>query len=258
MSAAPTVLIALVLAFLACTPSTYAQAPGPAPAPAPPNEPPPRLEAAAQVTFVATRGNASSQTLGAGGDLTWRPDPWTYAAKAVFAQVETDDELAARSLAALFRASRAFDKRLSTYGQYDFLRDLFAGVEHRNVIEGGVSYLARDVRPHRLRLDAGLGYLYEQRPDDDFDSATASLGAAYRFNISDTSDFTYEPRFLLPFAEAGAWRFDQNAALTVALNSVLALRLAHTLRYSAEPPEGFEKTDTIMAVSLVAKLRRPN
>jgi putative salt-induced outer membrane protein YdiY len=63
--------------------------------------------------------------------------------------------------------------------------------------------------------------------------------------------------FLLTLAEAGAWKFDQNAALTVALNTILSLKLAHTVRYSAEPPEGFDTTDTIMAVSLVAKVRRP-
>ena len=243
--------LTLVVVILAHAHSASAQTP------APPAEPPPRLEAAAQVTFVATRGNASAQTLGAGGDMVWRPDPWTYTAKALFAQAETDDELTARSLAALFRASRALNERLSVYGQYDFLRDLFAGVEQRHVIEGGLSYLVRDVRPHRLLFDVGLGYLNEQRPDDHFDSATLSLGAAYRFNISTTSEFTYEPRFLLPFADAGAWKFGQNAALTVALNTILSLKVAHTLRYSAEPPAGFETTDTIMAVSLVAKVRRP-
>ena len=181
----------------------YAKAASAQQQPAPPPEPPPRLEASAQVTFVSTRGNASAQTLGAGGDMTWRPDPWTYTAKALFAQAETDDELTARSLASLFRASRAIGERLSVYGQYDFLRDVFAGIEQRHVVEGGVSYLVRDVRPHRLRLDAGLGYLYEERPDDHLDSVTLSLGAAYRFNISATSEFTYEPRFLLPFADTG-------------------------------------------------------
>jgi putative salt-induced outer membrane protein YdiY len=236
---------------------TYAKAASAQQQPAPPPEPPPRLEASAQVTFVSTRGNASAQTLGAGGDMTWRPDPWTYTAKALFAQAETDDELTARSLASLFRASRAMGERLSVYGQYDYLRDVFAGIEQRHVVEGGVSYLVRDVRPHRLRLDAGLGYLYEERPDDHLDSVTLSLGAAYRFNISATSEFTYEPRFLLPFADTGAWKFDQNAALTVALNTILSLKVAHTLRYSAAPPADFEKTDTIMAVSLVAKVRRP-
>jgi putative salt-induced outer membrane protein YdiY len=225
--------------------------------PATPPEPPPRLEASTQLTFLDTGGNASSQSLGAGGDLVWRPDPWTYRAKVIFAQSESDDELKARSLAALFRASRAYGPRFAVYSQYDFLRDLFAGVEQRHVIEGGVSYLAVNTEPHRLRLDVGLGYLYERAPDDHFDSATLSLAAAYRLALSTTSELAYEPRFLFSFAEADAWRFDQTAALAVALNTVLSLKLSHTVRYSAEPPAGFETTDTIMAFSLVAKLLRP-
>lgn len=126
--------------------------------------------------------------------------------KAIFAQAEDDDVLSARSFAGLFRASRALNERLSVYGQYDFLRDLFAGVEQRHVVEGGVSYLAVDRKPHRLRQDAGLGYLHEEHPDDDLDSATLSLGAGYRLEISPTSEFTYEPRYLLPFADTGDWR----------------------------------------------------
>src|SRR4029453_19555330 len=76
-----------------------AQAP---PQPAPP-EPPPRLEVSAQFGFLDTRGNTSTEAVGAGGDFIWRPDPWTYSGKLVFAQNESEDELTARSLAALFR-----------------------------------------------------------------------------------------------------------------------------------------------------------
>lgn len=227
-----------------------------APAPAEP-DPPPRLEASAQFAFLDTSGNASTQSIGAGGDVIWRPAPWTYAAKTIFAQTESEDELEARSVAALFRASRALGERWSLYGQYDFLRDVFAGVEQRHVVEGGVSYLVTNVRPHRLRLDAGLGYLHEKGPVEDLDSATLSLGAAYVLEISSNAEFSYEPRYLLPFAETEAWKFDQDAALAVAVNSILSLKLAHTLRYSADPPEGFDTTDRILSVSLVARLRRP-
>lgn len=246
---APALLLAILLAW--AQPAAFGQAP------APPPEPPPRLEASVQLTFLDTRGNTSAQSLGAGGDVVWRPEPWTFAAKANFAQSESEGELDARSLAALLRASRALGERLSTYGQYDYLRDVFAGVEQRHVIEGGISYLALDADRHTLRFDAGLGYLDEERPAEDLSSATFSLGAAYRFAISPTSELTYGPRFLLPFAETGAWKLDQEAALAVAINTALALKLSHTLRYSAEPPEGFESTDTIMAVSLVARLQRP-
>jgi putative salt-induced outer membrane protein YdiY len=244
-------LFASVLLILVPARLVFAQAA------AQPPEPPPRLEATAQLTFLDTRGNSTSQSLGAGGEFIWRPNPWIYAGKLIFAQTESDDALTARSLAALFRASRSLNNRVAVYGQYDFLRDIFAGVEQRHVIEGGLSFLAVDAAPHRLRFDAGLGYLHETRPAEDFDSATLSLGAGYRLAISATSEFTYTPRFLLTLADAGAWKFDQDVALTAALNTVLSLKVSHTLRYSAEPPVGFDTTDTIMAISLVAKLRRP-
>lgn len=242
----------MIVLALAQAPTAFGQVPAP-----PPEPPPPRLEASAQLTFLDTRGNATAQSLGAGGDVVWRPDPWTLTAKAAFAQSETEGELTSRSLTSLLRGSRALNERLSAYGQYDFLRDEFAGVEQRHVFEGGISYLALDAAPHTLRLDGGLGYLYEERPDEELRSATLSLAAAYRFAISATSELTFTPRFLLPLAETERWKLDQEAALVAALNTSLALKLSHTLRYSAEPPEGFATTDTIMAISLVARLQRP-
>jgi putative salt-induced outer membrane protein YdiY len=244
--------LALVVLFLARTSSAFGQA-----APAPPPEPPPRVEASAQFAFLDTRGNASSQSIGAGGDFAWRPDPWTYSGKLVFAQVESDDELDARSLAGLFRAARMLNQRLSAYGQYDFLRDVFAGVEQRHVTEGGLSYQVLTGERQKLRVDGGLGYLYENGPDENFDSATLTFASPYELAISPTSTFKYEPRFLLPLIEAGAWKFDQEASLAVAINTILSLKVSHTLRYSADPPADFETTDTIMAVSLVAKMKRP-
>jgi putative salt-induced outer membrane protein YdiY len=236
--------------------SATAAAQTPAPPPPPP-EVPPRLEASAQFTFLATTGNASTNTIGAGGEFTWRPDPWNYRGKLVFAQNESDDVLSARSFAGLFRASRKINERLSAYGQYDFLRDTFAGVQQRHIVEGGLSYIAVDRAPHRLRLDAGLGYLYEDGPGDEhFDSVTLSLGAAYRAAISETSEFLFEPRFILPLVDGGAYRYDQLAALNLGINSFLALKLSHTIRYSAEPPVGFDSTDTITAISIVARFKR--
>jgi putative salt-induced outer membrane protein YdiY len=231
---------------------TAAQAPGPPPPPAPP----PLLEASAQFTFLDTRGNATSQALGAGGDVTWRPALWTYQAKGIYAQNKADEVLKARSLNAQLRAARKVSGKLSAFSQYTYLKDDFAGVFHRHVIEGGGSYAAVDTRRNRLRLDAGVGYLSEKRPDETFDAATGTLGAAYKYAISATSDFTYEPDFLLPFSETDAWRFHHEAALSVAMTSILSLKVSQTLRYSAKPPPNFKKTDAIMAISLVAKMKQ--
>ena len=223
--------------------------------PAPP-EPPPRLEGSAQFALLGTTGNTSTNSLGAGGDLQWRPDPWTHSVKIGFAQNKSDDVLSARSFAALYRASRRMNERLSIYGQYDFLRDTFAGVDQRHIVEGGLSYLAVEHAPHRLRVDGGLGYLYEDGPEEHFDSVTLSIAAEYRVKLSEGSEFSYEPRFLMTLADADAWKFGQVAALTARLTSILSLKLSHTIRYSARPPADFDTTDTITAVSLVARVRR--
>ena len=248
------VLALVVAAALLPAPPALAQPPAPAPAAAP-AEPPPRFEASAQFAFLGTTGNASTNTLGTGGEAVWRPDKWVYTAKANFAQIESDDEVTARSVVGLFRAARTVSKRVMLYGQYDFLRDVFAGVEQRHIGEAGVSFLAIDQKRQTLQVDTGLGYLHEEgTAGEDFDSATLSLGARYRLAISESSEFTYDPRYLFSFADAGASRYDQTAALAVALNSVLSLKLAHTIRYSAEPPEGFDTVDTITAVSIVARV----
>jgi putative salt-induced outer membrane protein YdiY len=228
----------------------------PAMAQAPAAEPPPKVEATAQFTFLDTRGNAPTQSVGTGGDVTWRPGAWTHNGKAAFAQNETEGAISARSITALFRSSRSFNARLSGYLQYDYLRDAFAGIDQRHIAEAGASFKAVNSARQQLRLDGGVGYLSEQRPDDSLETATLSAGALYTVAISKTAEFKYEPRYLLTLAEADAWKFDQTVALSVAINSVLALKASHILRYSAAPPAGFETTDTIMAISLVAKMSR--
>jgi hypothetical protein len=162
--------------------------------------------------------------------------------------------VSARSVAAAFRAARTLNPRLAVFGQYDFLRDVFAGVDQRHVTEGGLSYLTLDTplrgcastRPSAISTSAG-----RMRPST---RPTLSLAAAYRLAVSTTSEFTYEPRFLQPLADAGTSRFDHTA---VSLNTILSLQLSHILRYSADPPAGFDTTDRITAVSLVAKILRP-
>ncbi len=238
-----------LLAILAALPlPAYAQAPA---------EPPPRLESTAQVTFLANTGNSQTESLGVGGDFTYRPMPWVYTGKTLFVQNEDEDVLTARSFVGLFRASRNVTERLSLYGQYDYLRDLFAGIEHRNTVEAGVSYLVINSGSHLLRADAALGYLNEQRfTSDDFDSMIGVLGAGYRWKISETSEFSEELRALLTLADFDAWKLDNVASLTVSITSLFSLRVANTIRFSNEPVPGFEQTDTMTSVALVMKFAR--
>lgn len=225
---------------------------------APPPPPPPRVETTAQLGFLATTGNTSTRSLALGGEFAYRPDRWVHSGKLAFAQNEDEGELKARSLTGLYRAARTLTPRLSAYGQYAYLRDTFSGIEHRNTVEGGLSYLAIDQEPHRLRLDGALGYEKETRADaEDSSSAVAIAGARYQWRISENSEFTDEARAILTLANPDQWKAEQIAALTAAISSILSLRVSHTVRFSNEPVPTFEKTDTITSIALVLKLTKP-
>ena len=246
-------LLAWALSFAAFSVSE-ASAQQPATDPPPP---PPRFELTAQFGLLATTGNTSTRSLALGGEVAYRPGVWIHSGKVAFAQNEDDDTLKARSLAGRYRAERTINPRLSAYGQYAYLRDIFAGIEHRNTLEVGLSYLLIGREPHELRVDGGLGFESELRESaEDANSAAAMSGLAYRWRISETSEFSEELRFTFPFANAGEWKFDQVASLTAAITSLLSLRVANTIRYAHEPVPGFERTDTITSVALVMKVRR--
>lgn len=245
----------LSVALLACLSSAaFAQSPAPAPS-APP--PPPRQEGSAELAFVATSGNSDTQNFGIGGDLTTRPDPWMFRFRVGYIRNESAGLETAESFMTLFRASRKVSDRLALYGQYDYLRDLFAGIEHRNALEGGLSFLAVDNAVQRLRLDAGLGYSNEQRVvGEDISTAIGSLGAGYRLKISDSAELTDEGRFVFSLSNGEDWRFDNVAALSARLTTIFSLKASYTIRYNNAPAPTYDKTDTIAALALVAKFTK--
>ena len=241
----------LLLCALVCLPlPALAQAPA-APA-APP--PPPTHEGTAEFAFVGTTGNASTQTIGLNGELIVRPEQWVITNKAAFIRNESESELTAQSFGYLFRAARTISPRLSAFGEYGYFRDEFAGIAHRNSLVGGVSYKIVDLPKHLFFADAGLGYINEQRlTGDDVSSATWSLGAGYKWKISETAEFTEDFRMTGLFADASDWRVLQAAAVTARLTKLFSLKVSNTVRYAHAPVPGFKDTDTNTSVALVAK-----
>jgi putative salt-induced outer membrane protein YdiY len=241
----------VLLCLLACPPlPAFAQAP----AAAAPPPPPPKREGTAEFAFVGTTGNASTQTIGLNGELIVRPEQWVITNKASFIRNESDSQLTAQSFGYLFRAARTFSPRLSAFGEYGYFRDEFAGVLNRNSLVGGMSYKVVDLPRHLFFTDAGLGYMNETRlGGDDVSSATWSLGAGYKWKISETAEFTDDLRMTGLLADGADWRVLQMAAVTARLTQLFSLKVSNTIRYTHAPVPGFKNTDTNTSVALVAK-----
>jgi putative salt-induced outer membrane protein YdiY len=218
----------------------------------PPPPPPPAREAKAEFAAVATGGNASSQSIGAAAQATFRPPRWVIEGQAAFVRNEAEGVVSAKSFAARGRGARVLTPRLEAFGQHSYLRDLFSGVEHRNNTEGGLSFLLLETGRHRLSTDGSLGYLHEERAIGDALSApTAATAARYRVRLSETSDITDDVLLSIDLSDEGTWRLNQAIALTAKVAAPLSLKISNVIRYVDEPVPGFERTDTITAAALV-------
>jgi putative salt-induced outer membrane protein YdiY len=224
-----------------------------APAATPP--PPPRREATAEFAYVGTNGNSSTTSIGLGGQYIYRPEEWTLTTKAAYVKNESQGVLSAESVDALFKAERALGPRLSTFARYGFLHDLFAGIEARNIIEGGLNYLLVNAAPQTLNVDASFGYAHESRIDPpDLSDPLFATGAVYRLKLSEVVDLNDDARFSVALSDGGDdWRFANIASVNSKLNSFLSLKFSNTIRYVHAPAPTFKTTDTITAVALVAK-----
>jgi putative salt-induced outer membrane protein len=231
----------------------FAQAPAPAAAPTPPPPPPP-VEGSGEFAFVNTSGNAESTSIGVRGEVLMRPDTWLLRTRAAFVRLESETGLEAQSFTFLFRGERPVAPRVSLFGQYDYLRDLFAGLEHKNVVSGGVSFKAFESPRQTLILDGGLGVSNERRLDaEDVTAAVFLAGVGYKLKISSTTDVTEDIRYEQSLAEGDEWRLDNTIAVITKINSIFSLKVSNVVRYANAPVAGFETTDTVTSVALVAK-----
>jgi putative salt-induced outer membrane protein len=225
---------------------TSAQPPAPA-------EPPPRWERKGELSLVATGGNTDTQTLGLGSSIVWRPGTWTTEARVRFVRSETADVLTAKSFVADLRESRALTPRIDVFGRFGYLSNEFAGIDRRASIDGGVGYKVLTGPVHTLQFDAGLGYAHEARTVGvDRSSPLANFGASYKWQLAKTSDVTNAALFTPSLDEGSDWRFGNTLAVTAALTNLLSLKLSHDLKFVNSPAAGFEKTDTVLSVALVA------
>jgi len=216
--------------------------------------PPPEREGSAEFAFVGTTGNSSTQTIGLGGEFIYRPAPWESKIKVSYVRNEAEDQLRAQAFVLTLRAQRPIQPRLAGYGQYGYQRDRFAGILNRNAAEVGLAYTWLQEAPHKLIVDAGLGYANEQRLlGNNLSTATLGGGALYTLKISVTSELTEDGHLVFSLAQGSDWRYANAAALTAKVSTILSLKLSNTIRYLNAPVVGFKNTDAVTAVALVAK-----
>lgn len=221
-------------------------------------EPPPRLEQRFEAAYVGVAGNSSSNTFSVGADVIARPDSWVVRNKLSFVRNEADGVLAAKAFEYTSRLQKTLNPRASTFGEYDFFRDPFAGVIRRQAATIGFSLSALATPRQGLHVDLGAGYTNERRQTgENVSSSSYLVGADYKVTLSANADLTDGLRVTGIFADARNWRAEHTVAVTAKLTGGLSLKVSNALRFANFPPPGFRRTDSITAVALVASFKKP-
>jgi putative salt-induced outer membrane protein YdiY len=162
---------------------------------------------------------------------------------------------ASRSLAAA-RDEYTVNGRAFVYGQIEYQRDVFKGVEHVVSPQGGVGVKVVDGPKIVFALDGGLGAAFEKLLDE---ASTTKLAV----NSSDRVEWKPSPTLNLFQKASALWKADDfgdayyhaELGLTTRLAKRLDLKLAFTDDYKTRPPTpALKKNDTSFVASLLFKL----
>lgn len=219
-----------------------------------PPPPPPAFEGSAELSFVGTTGNSSTRTVGAATTLVFRPHDWSITSKAAFIRSEDRGTTKAESTNLSTKVGRDLTERLSLGGHHQYTRDQFAGINHRNTVDVGLTYDVVESATQKLVVDAGIGYANEQRrAGRNLSSAIGTAGVTYTVALSDHATLEDEVSAVASFKNGRDRRLANVASLSAKLTTLFSLKVTHTTRWIKSPVPGFKKTDTVTAVALVAK-----
>jgi putative salt-induced outer membrane protein len=215
--------------------------------------------------LVIATGNTESKTANAKVLLASEVDKWKhqFGGAALYATSDPDGTTANRW--ELFEQSDYnFSPRTFWFGAARYEDDEFSGFVYQAVLSTGIGRKFIDTDLTKFVGTAGVGYKkFETR--DAFDDT----GVLIEPGVSDeegilrgTLDYDHKLTATSSLidklvVEAGSDNtFVQNdIAVQVKMTNVLALAVGYFVRHNTDPPEGFEKTDTLTTINLVYELK---
>jgi putative salt-induced outer membrane protein YdiY len=159
-------------------------------------------------------------------------------------------------------AVRAITPRFSAYGEYRYLRDLFAGLRQQHLAYLGLATSVLKNDRADLAIRTAVGGMLEHRTTTPALRAPAyGVGVIYKFKISSAAEIHGDLLGIGRFDARNDWRLAHTVELTATLTRLFALRVGHAVRYVNLPvPSGGAAsrptTDTTSTVSLVLRITR--
>jgi putative salt-induced outer membrane protein len=203
-----------------------------------------------ELGLVFARGNSDTETINAKLGLTYTRDRWSNETELSYLRSENDGSLDASRFLASNITRYDMNERSYLTGSARYDEDKFSSFEYQATAAVGYGYRILTGETHFLSVEAGPGVRFaESRATGDSETDFIGRGALdYLWNLSETAKL--ENKFLVETGASNTF-FENDLALTVAINGALSLKTGVAVRHNTDVDPGRDNTDVLSTVNLV-------
>lgn len=203
-----------------------------------------------ELGLVFARGNSDTETVNAKLGLTYERERWSNVTELSYLRSENEGELDASRFLASNKTRYDLTDRSYLIGSGRYDADKFSSFDYQATAALGYGYRILDGETHSLTVEAGPGVRFsETRDSGDKQTEVIGRGALdYAWTISETAELTNG--FLVETGSSNTF-FENDLALTVAINGDLSLKTGVAVRHNTDVEAGRDNTDVLSTVNLV-------
>ena len=213
---------------------------------------PKKWKDAAELSYVQTSGNSKTSTLSAKNLYNY---DWEKAALEVAAGglgTSSKNTVTAEQYNAAEKVSWKLSGKNYTFEKIAWNKDRFAGIKDRYDLGLGLGRNLLDTADDKLSLEAGAGYIFEDRLLSDNQTFGTYRGyAKYIRTLSATANASQDLEYIGNMKHANGYRMNAETAVVTSISTHFSLKASYLWKFLNSQAPGFKKTDTMTSMAII-------
>ena len=206
----------------------------------------------AELSYVQTSGNSKTSTLSAKNLYNY---DWEKTALEVVAGglgTSSRNTVTAEQYNASEKVSFKLAGKNYAFQKTAWDKNRFAGIKDRYDLALGLGRNLLDTADNKLSLEAGAGYIFEDRLLSDNQTFGTYRGyAKYIKSLSTTANASQDLEYLGNLKHSKGYRMNAETAIVTSISTHFSLKAAYLWKFTNSPAAGFKKTDTITSMAII-------
>lgn len=193
--------------------------------------------------FNLTDGNSDVTLLNFGAKASREKDKNIWNFEGNYSYGEDDNEVNVDTSEVIGEYKRLLNERWFAALGVNYSRDEIADVKYRVKTNPALGYFILKSNEHKLSLEAGPSYIFEEVGDIEDDYAAYRLAKRYDWQITKISKFYDKLEGTVSVDDSENYLINAEVGIEAAIVDALALVLKVVVDYDNEPAAGSERTD---------------